>query len=257
MPEAHQSTKFQGNMSVNYWCDTDSHDSKAKLRRRRKWIILMINTIALKYHLCNKTIFGIRWARVINPLVAGGAIVFFSETTSIQVAGRFSNVFTQNLKRSSRESCVFSESYRAGVRQLMTGIRTTVLINVIFSFMSTACQSLYYFTNICCWSRTSHDQKDGWWGPTCPHFLNPQQPLFFWALGESGNKLWTQQWRNHLHYWRHPAVTEQHCHLTRLKHVSVTDKALFSLQSSGVIGVTLCKICDGKSLLGLKFIHSG
>lgn len=115
----------------------------------------------------------------------------------------------------------------------------------------------WHADNICCWSRTSHDQKDGWWGPTCPHFLNPQQPLFFWALGESGNKLWTQQWRNHLHYWRHPAVTEQHCHLTRLKHVSVTDKALFSLQSSGVIGVTLCKICDGKSLLGLKFIHSG
>lgn len=85
----------------------------------------------------------------------------------------------------------------------------------------------WHADNICCWSRTSHDQKDGWWGPTCPHFLNPQQPLFFWALGESGNKLWTQQWRNHLHYWRHPAVTEQHCHLNRLKHVSVTDKAFF------------------------------
>ena len=87
----------------------------------------------------------------------------------------------------------------------------------------------WHADNICCWSRTSHDQKDSWWGPTCPHFFNLQQPLFFffWALGESGNKLWTQQWHNHLHSHRQPAGTERHCHLTRPKQVSVTDNALF------------------------------
>lgn len=51
--------------------------------------------------------------------------------------------------------------------------------------------------------------------------------FFFWALGESGNKLWTQQWHNHLHSHRQPAGTERHCHLTRPKQVSVTDNALF------------------------------